>query len=557
MALFEKPARAAALLAVFLLSATAIDLGGSPAPPPEPAHPENPGVHRARNRSALALRPRAYFFVGEEFPALDFEQAENARQTLGGYRLEVQAYDRDLRPAKEAARIGPYALVVRTVPEQGVPRRRCKTIYRLPGPIDPAWTPNLGDLEDFARRFGVQPSSAARARASLERIVRGRPFEKLAFDQDFVWLISGMALLSRSGGSHSVARPAITEWRQWWLDLLRELDGLDRDYPGPFHGPVPNGGPPAPVVRAGSPEEAGVRPDAAEKIDEVLRAWAADTDEAFAVCVVRHGVIVIHAAYGERDGQPMTVHTPSWMASVTKPMSGSLLMMLVDRGLVDLDAPIDRYLPPLRGIPLHPPLTARHLYTHVNGLERFPKWADEMPDLADRVAIYYPYLQVGRRWSYHGVGYMLGGKIVENVSGEALPYFYQRHLLAPLGMSETRVTGSHDDARSVPLDIARFGQMLLNRGAYGRWRFFRPETFQAMLPRALGSLLPSDPTRTHGIGLIEIDGGFIGHGARSTATFRIDLERDLVIVMTRNRMGRNQDKYHPLFLSAILENLDD
>ncbi len=348
----------------------------------------------------------------------------------------------------------------------------------------------------------------------------------------------------------------MARWRQWWVDLMRRIDGLDREFPDRFVGPTPLDGPPAPVVRTGPPAEAGVRPDAAEKIDAVLRAWSADTDEPFAVCVVRHGVIVIHSAYGERDGQPMTVDTPSWMASVTKPMSGSLMMMLVDRGLVDLDAPIDLYLPPLRGLPLHPALTVRHLYTHINGLDRFPKWADELPDLADRIAIYYPYLRVGQRWSYHGTGYMLGGKIVENVSGEALPYFYQHHLLGPLGMTGTRVTGTHDDARSVPLDIARFGQMLLNQGAYGRWQFFRPETFHAMLPKPLGDLLPSDPARKHGIGLIEIDQG-IGHGARSMATFRIDPERDLVIIMTRDRMGSNFEKHHPLFLSAILENLLD
>ena len=46
----------------------------------------------------------------------------------------------------------------------------------------------------------------------------------------------------------------------------------------------------------------------------------------------------------------MTVETPSWMASITKTMSATLMMMLVDQGLVDLDAPIGPYLPALRGI---------------------------------------------------------------------------------------------------------------------------------------------------------------------------------------------------------------
>ncbi len=425
---------------------------------------------------------------------MDYRDPDRAREVLGHYRLSVQAFDRNLVSVDRADRPGPYAVVALTVPERGATRRRFKTLVRIPAAIDPSWHPDLDDHEQFAQRFGLDPARVIQARLSLARMIRNRAYESLSRDQAFVSLVAGLSLLGSSSESEPVARPAISAWRQWWLDLTRRLDGLDREYPDPFIGPTPIDGPPAPVLRVGSPEEAGVSPDAAEKIDAVLRAWADDTDEAFAVCVARHGVIILHAAYGERDGQPMSVYTPSWMASVTKPMSGSLMMMLVDRGLVDLDAPIDRYLPPLRGVPINRPLTVRHLYTHTSGLDRFPKWADELPDLADRIAIYYPYLRVGRKWVYHGTGYMLGGKIVENLSGEALPYFFKRHLLDPLEMTETVVTGTHDDARSVPLDIARFGQMLLNRGAYGRWRFFRPETFEAMCPRAWARSFPPTPT---------------------------------------------------------------
>lgn len=556
IALLRHPLRSLVLLTVLVLAVAAIDLGGSPTP--EILRVENPGSARARGRASLILEPKQYLFVGTEFPGFLYRDPARSRDLLGDYHLNLQIFDQSLSLVQRADRPGPYAVVARTIPARGADRRRCKTVVRLPGPVDPAWQPDLDHLDDFARRLGLDPKAVELSRPSLKRIFRRRSFEKLSTDQEFVALVAGIHLLAPSTRwqSDHLARPATAAWRQWWLDLMRKIDGLDLEFPDRFIGPTPIDGTPAPVLRPGSPREAGVRPDAAEAIDAVLRAWAEDTDQAFAVCVARHGVIVLHAAYGERDGQPMTVHTPSWMASVTKPMSGSLMMMLVDRGLVDLDASIDRYLPPLRGIPLQTPLTVRHLYTHVNGLDRFPKWADEMPDLVDRIAIYYPYLRVGRRWSYHGTGYMVGGKIVENVSGEAVPFFYQRHLLGPLGMDETRVSGTHDDARSVPMDIARFGQMLLNRGAYGPWKFFRPETFEAMLPRPLGTLLPSDPDRMHGIGLIQID-EFIGHGARSMATFRIDLDRDLVIVMTRNAMGRNFEKYHPRFLSSVLDSLVD
>ena len=51
-----------------------------------------------------------------------------------------------------------------------------------------------------------------------------------------------------------------------------------------------------------------------------------------------------------------TVETPSPMASITKLMSGTLLMMLVDQGKVSLDAPVETYLPELRGVPSNKPL---------------------------------------------------------------------------------------------------------------------------------------------------------------------------------------------------------
>ena len=78
----------------------------------------------------------------------------------------------------------------------------------------------------------------------------------------------------------------------------------------------------------------------------------------------------------------------------------------------------------------------------------------ELADVEERVADYYPQLQVGKEWGYNGTGYMLGGKIIENISGEAVPFFFQRHLLEPLGCPDTDVIGTHGDAQSVPLDVA-------------------------------------------------------------------------------------------------------
>ena len=147
------------------------------------------------------------------------------------------------------------------------------------------------------------------------------------------------------------------------------------------------------------------------------------------------------------------------------------------------------------------PLTIRHLYTHTNGLNEWPGWHDELPDVEARIALYYPLLKVGKDWKYNGTGYMLGGKVIEAVTGEAVPLAFQKHLLDPLGCPDTDVLGTHADAQSVPLDIAKFGQMLLNGGAYGNQRFFKEETMEKMLPQKLTMVLGPDTAKSFGVGL--------------------------------------------------------
>ena len=157
---------------------------------------------------------------------------------------------------------------------------------------------------------------------------------------------------------------------------------------------------------------------------------------------------------------------------------------------------------------------------------------------------------MGKEWKYNGTGYILGGKVIEAVTGEAVPLAFQKHLLDPLGCPDTDVLGTHADAQSVPLDIAKFGQLLLNGGAYGNQRFFKEETMDKMLPQKLTMVLGPDTAKSFGVGL---DGSRtrFGHGAASAATFSVNREDDLVVIMTRNKQGKVQDKYNGKFWDAI------
>ena len=105
-----------------------------------------------------------------------------------------------------------------------------------------------------------------------------------------------------------------------------------------------------------------------------------------------------------------------------------------------------------------------------------------------------------RHAEYGGMGLALGGKIIETVSGEAIPQFYMRHLLGPLSCANTEVTDTAGGSRSVPLDMAKIAQMLLNNGAYGNMWFFSEKTAELRVPPAKAVQVAGGAVVEYGIG---------------------------------------------------------
>jgi CubicO group peptidase (beta-lactamase class C family) len=239
-------------------------------------------------------------------------------------------------------------------------------------------------------------------------------------------------------------------------------------------------------------------------------------------------------------------------------MQGTCMMMLVDQGLVDLDARVEAYLPEFKGVATAKPLTVRHLFTHTAGM--WGHWGDEINDLEFRVAELAPMLEIGKKFDYNGMDLAVASKIIEQISGEALPMFYKKHLLDPLECRDTDVTNSSYNAHSTALDMARIGQMLANGGAYGDKRFFRAATRDKMLPVKLTALLGPDTQVRWGVGCAWMDNDVLGertygHGSAASATLRIDADNDVVVSMTRNSAGKNFDKYHARFIRAVADGM--
>ena len=517
--------------------------------------------YRARALIDAEIHFQPAVFTGETFPSCDFERPLWAEALMGQYELKTTFYDNQYNQVTSAEKPGRYGAIIEITPEHGRAIRRFRTLFREQRePDEKYWQFKEIDFSvTFPPEMGIDPAVAAEQADAISNHLKARFADGFWHDDNSAALMAGLYEMKPGKGEITVANDVWAEGREWWVGLKRKFYGTGEAYPDPFVCPKPVDGEPAPTLREGTLAEAGMKPDAADNIDAVCQVWAADSDQPFAVCIARHGVIILHKAYGEHGGRPMTVDDRTVMASITKLLSGTLMMMVVDQGLVALDDRVDKFIPALRDIDVKTPLTIRHLYTHTNGL--WGHWGDDRHDFEELIASYYPYLDVGVRHAYNGAGYAMGGKVLEAVSGEGLPQFYQRHMLEPLGCTNTYVTDTSVYSLSIPLDMAKIGQMLLNRGKYGDKQFFSEETFQKMLPVKLTKALGPNTKIEWGIGTTwseepGLDKGTFGHGAASSATFRIDPVNDLVIVMNRNGAGSNFGKYYPQFIAAIVEGLE-
>lgn len=136
----------------------------------------------------------------------------------------------------------------------------------------------------------------------------------------------------------------------------------------------------------------------------------------------------------------MLTSTQFDLASVTKVMGTTFaVMMLDDRRLIELDAPVHRYLPDFRGLHLDS-ITVRHLLNHSSGLVQ---WQPLYYGAANRAQTYAAIRDMPLGWGvgdarhYSDLGFMILGYIVERVSGQPLDVFLARNLYEPLRLGAT------------------------------------------------------------------------------------------------------------------------
>ena len=164
-----------------------------------------------------------------------------------------------------------------------------------------------------------------------------------------------------------------------------------------------------------------------------------------ALGIVEGDEIVHLAGYGLADagGQAVTAQTPFLLASVSKPLTSLAVMQLVEAGEVELDAPVQRYVPEFRmaDAAASQQITVRHLLQHTSGM---PVTACDTRIGAETLAAYVAELErvalsapVGTRHNYCSGNYNVLGRVIEQVSGQSFGAYMQEHVFAPLEMRQS------------------------------------------------------------------------------------------------------------------------
>ncbi len=510
---------------------------------------------KAMINAKLAFQPSV--FNKDEFPSCDFLKPGEVREWIGDYTFEVTFYDKNYAVVEKPSAAGRYGAVVKVKAEDGFTYTRFRTLYKSSQRLGLFYDQIEGELR-FPQGMVLEAKTLSQQRRLVNDYIAfaiGRDIER---SHEFAILLAGLDDIGPGNAPVSQVESALTKDRQWWLKLKRKLNGNDQRFAKEIVAPRIIDGLDARVLRQGTCKEAGMKPDTAEKIDAVLTEWAANSDQPFNACVARNGVVFFHKAYGSRNGVPITTETKHVVFSITKALSGSLLMMFVDQGVISLDDPVEKFLPEFQGADIKIPATIHHLFTHTADME--DHFTDFWSDLEHVYGEAYPHLAIGKQHKYNGTSLAIGTKILEQMTGLTLPELYKKYLFDPLRCESIESIDASAMTWSNAYDLARIGQLLANHGSYGNRRFFSEETFEKMIPQKLDQLLGSDTKVTWGIGLTWFRGNglserTIGHGSASSCTLRVDLENDLVITMTRATAGKNFKKYHLRFITAVTDGI--
>jgi CubicO group peptidase (beta-lactamase class C family) len=311
---------------------------------------------------------------------------------------------------------------------------------------------------------------------------------------------------------------------------------------------------------------------------------------AVAVVVDTNGIVSADAVgYADRErGVAMETNALFWIASMTKPFTAVSLMMLADEGKVSLDDPVTKYIPEMGNLwvtekktndtitlrrPVRP-ITLRHLLSHTSGLPFLTPIlsADLTSQPVDQQVLSFTMnpleFQPGEGYRYSNEGIDTIGRVIEIASGTPYATFVQKRVLDPLGMTDTTFFPTSEQVKrlakpygankeksglvetklpfmkppfdrtpryaeaggglfSTGTDLARFCQMLLNRGVFRGQRLLSEKAFVELTKIQTGL-----PDKKYGLGFsVNPDGdGAFGHGGAAATNMTMYPKNGLALI---------------------------
>ena len=337
---------------------------------------------------------------------------------------------------------------------------------------------------------------------------------------------------------------------------------------------------------------------------------ASQVDSAYpgaVVAVGRHGRLALLSAaghYGTDDPRTVDPATIYDLASLTKVIGlTTACMILVDEGKLDLDAPVQRYLPEFRG-PMKEQVTIRHLLTHSSGAHWWrPLFREATSRTAALALVDTTPLDTlpGARFVYSDLGAIVLMQVVERITRERLDRYLAARVFEPLGMTATRYlpprdwrdriapteidtvfrhrlirgevhdenagrmggVSGHAGLFSNAPDLARFADWLLaTRSAGSMQPALRAGTVQlfttrqgipAGSTRALGWDTPSDSGYSSAGTLLSRHS--FGHTGFTGTSIWMDPERDLFVILLTNRVNPTRANTKILQVRATVADL--
>ncbi|MFC1555696.1 glycoside hydrolase family 3 N-terminal domain-containing protein [candidate division KSB1 bacterium] len=338
------------------------------------------------------------------------------------------------------------------------------------------------------------------------------------------------------------------------------------------------------LLEEGDPFDAGFTKDFSERLSAVLQSGVDNKVAPAVVCAVgRQGKNIFRKAFGsmtyEEDSPAVTVESIFDLASVTKvTATTTLAMIFYSRGLLDLDAPVSRYLPEMKE---GKRFTVRNCLTHTTGLPAFKRFYQDYSGREEILEqIYNTELnyEPGTQTVYSDIGMMIMATILEGISGRSLDELFLEEVADPLGMDNTMynppenlfdtivpteddpwrgrvVRGEvHDENAfayggvsghaglfSTVGDLSKLAQMYLNKGISGNTMLVKEDAIELFTRRA--NVVPGSP---RGLGWWMFDlnspGGrylsdnAFGHTGYTGTSIWIDPEEDMFIILFTNRV---------------------